>query len=377
MNKAIVIGSDAVNALGLVQSLGREGVDVTAILECEKSELIRHSNYAKEIIPVGNFEEAVEVLLTRFAGEEKIPVFPAGDGVALILAQNYERLEKHFLIEHSTGPYTIEQLMNKELQIELAIKHKFNVPYSVCISKPFCVPETMVYPCIVKPLVSCLGDKRDILIAQNTEELKDILENRVTFSDSVIIQQFIQRDYEYCMMGCAFKNGHVYIPLTDRPVKFNHKLQDTSYINYIEPVAGEIAGEIAKIEAFMKEVKYVGLFSVEFMHDKNRNTLYFTEINFRNDGTNSFIVHCGVNLPYLHYQDLLDLPHKIYTPINKTKKYIWEGIHFSNLINKGISFREWLSDLKGIDGFLYYFKDDKAPFFYQFANKILRKFHLS
>lgn len=42
MNKAIVIGHDAVNALGLVQSLGREGVDVTAILECEKSELIRH-----------------------------------------------------------------------------------------------------------------------------------------------------------------------------------------------------------------------------------------------------------------------------------------------------------------------------------------------
>lgn len=42
MNKAIVIGHDSLNALGLVQSLGREGVDVSAILECEKSELIRH-----------------------------------------------------------------------------------------------------------------------------------------------------------------------------------------------------------------------------------------------------------------------------------------------------------------------------------------------
>ena len=377
MNKAIVIGHDAVNALGLVQSLGREGVDVTAILECEKSELIRHSNYAKEIIPVGDFDEAVEVLLTRFIGQEKIPVFPAGDGVALTLAQNYERLEKHFLIEHLAGTYTMEQLMSKELQIELAIKHKFNVPYSVCLSKSFCVPETMVYPCIVKPLVSCLGDKRDIFIAQNAEELKDILDNRVTFSESVIIQQFIQRDYEYCMMGCAFKDGHVYIPLTDRPVKFNHKLQETSYINYIEPVTGEIAVEVEKIKTLMNEVGYVGLFSVEFMHDKKDGLIYFTEINFRNDGTNSFIVHGGVNLPYLHYQDLLDLPHKKYTPISESKKYIWEGIHFSNLIGKGISFREWLSDLKGVDGFLYYFKDDKAPFFYQFANKVLRKFHLS
>lgn len=376
MNKAIVIGSDAVNALGLVQSLGREGVDVTAILECEKSELIRHSNYAKEIIPVGNFEEAVEVLLTRFAGEEKIPVFPAGDGAALILAQNYERLEKHFLIEHSTGPYTIEQLMNKELQIELAIKHKFNVPYSVCISKPFCVPETMVYPCIVKPLVSCLGDKRDILIAQNAEELKDILENRVSFSESVIIQQFIDKDYEYDMMGCAYKNGEVYIPLSDRMVKFNRQLQGTSTISYIEPLDAEIAVEVEKIRALMNEVGYVGLFSVEFMHNKKDGLIYFTEVNFRNDGENAFIVHEGVNLPFLHFQDLLDQPKKLFTPTTKSRKYIWEGIHFSNLINKGISFREWLSDLKGVDGFLYYFKDDKAPFFYQFANKILRKFHL-
>lgn len=376
MNKAIVIGHDSLNALGLVQSLGREGVDVTAILECEKSELIRHSNYAKEIIPVGDFDEVVEVLLTRFIGEEKIPVFPAADGVALILNQNYEHLEEYFLIEHLTGAYTMEQLMNKELQIELAIKHKFNVPYSVCISKPFCAPEIMVYPCIVKPLVSCLGDKRDILIAQNAEELKDILDNRVTFSESVIIQQFIQRDYEYCMMGCAFKDGHVYIPLTDRPVKFNHKLHEASTINYIEPVTGEIAVEVEKIKTLMNEVGYVGLFSVEFMHDKKDGLIYFTEINFRNDGTNSFIVHGGVNLPYLHYQDLLGLPHKKYTPISESKKYIWEGIHFSNLITRGITFREWLNDLKGVDGFLYYFKDDKAPFFYQFVNKILRKFHL-
>ena len=376
MNKAIVIGHDCVNVLGLVQSLGREGVDVTAILECEKSELIRHSNYAKEIIPVSDFEEVVEVLLTRFAGEEKIPVFPAADGVALILNQNYEHLEEHFLIEHLTGAYTMEQLMSKELQIELAIKHKFNVPYSVCLSKPFCAPETMVYPCIVKPLVSCLGDKRDIFIAQNAEELKDILENRVSFSESVIIQQFIQRDYEYCMMGCAFKDGHVYIPLTDRPVKFNHNLHEASTINYIEPVTGEIAVEVEKIKTLMNEVGYVGLFSVEFMHERNKDIVYFTEINFRNDGTNSFIVHGGVNLPYLHYQDLLGLPHKKYTPISESKKYIWEGIHFSNLITRGITFREWLNDLKGVDGFLYYFKDDKAPFFYQFVNKILRKIHL-
>lgn len=375
MNKAIVIGHDAVNALGLVQSLGREGVDVTAILECEKSYLIRHSNYAKEIIPVSDFDEAVEVLLNRYAGKEKIPVFPAGDGIALTLAKNYERLKENFLMEHLTSAYTMEQLMSKDLQIELAIKHDFNVPYSRCVDKPFCVPEDMVYPCIVKPLVSCLGDKRDILIAQNIKELKEILKNRVSYSESVIIQQFIDKDYEYDMMGCAYKNGDVYIPLSDRMVKFNRQLQDTSTVSYIEPLDAEIAVEVEKIKTLMNEVGYVGLFSVEFMHNRKDGLIYFTEVNFRNDGENAFIVHEGVNLPFLHFQDLIDQQKKVFIPTTNSKKYIWEGVHFSGLMKRSIGIGEWLCDLKGVQGCMYYFKDDKAPFFYQFINKLLRRLH--
>ena len=52
MNKAIVLGSDAVNALGLVQSLGREGVYVIAVLDCKESVLISKSKYAKEILSI-------------------------------------------------------------------------------------------------------------------------------------------------------------------------------------------------------------------------------------------------------------------------------------------------------------------------------------
>lgn len=375
MNKAIVIGHDAVNALGLVQSLGREGINVTAILECKKSGLIRHSNYAKEVITVSDFEEAVDILLTRFVGEEKVPVFPAGDGVALTLANNYERLKEYFLMEHLKGAYTMEQLMCKDLQIELAKKHNFNVPYSMHVSKPFFVPKDMEYPCIVKPLVSCMGDKRDIFIAQNPDELKDILENRISFSESVIIQQFIDKDYEYDMMGCAYKDGEVYIPLSDRMIKFNHLLQDTSTVSYIEPLDTEIAVEVEKIKTLLNEIGYVGLFSVEFMHNKKDGLIYFTEVNFRNDGENAFIVHEGVNLPFLHFQDLIEQPKKIYIPTTKSKKYIWEGIHFSGLMKGSIGIWEWLCDLRGVQGCMYYFKDDKAPFFYQFVNKLLRRIH--
>lgn len=369
MEKAIVIGHDAVNALGLVQSLGREGLYVIAILEGETSYLIKSSKHTREIHFVEELNDVPELLLSKFVGKDKTPLFAAGDGVALMLDRNYDSLKEYFLFEHAYGEYSIEQMMNKELQISLAQKHNFIVPKSFYLHRPFGIPSNMVYPCIVKPLVSCLGDKRDILIAKDEIELKVIFEERVTYSNDVIVQQFIDKDYEYDIMGCTYKDRNVYIPLSDRMVKFNRYLQDTSTVSYIEPLDLEISKEVKKIESLMREVKYVGLFSVEFMHNKQDGEIYFTEINFRNDGENAFIVHEGVNLPFLHYQDLKDLPKRVFTPTTKSKKYIWESIHFNALIYKQISVFEWIHDLIGADGFLYYFKEDKKPFYKQFTHK--------
>lgn len=371
MNKAIVLGSDAVNALGLVQSLGREGVYVIAVLDCKKSVLISKSKYAKEIVNVTNFEQGIDIISEKYLFEEPAVIFPAGDGAALAIEKNSSRFRGMFLFEHIVGEKGLEFYMQKQNQISIAREFNLNVPLSIRVQKGGEAPDKMVYPCIVKPLVSCEGDKRDIHIAEDKAELNEILKNKINFSSEVIVQQYIDKDYEYDMMGCAYKNQEVNIPLSNRMVKFNRHLQDTSTVSYIEPLDPKIAIEIHKIKKLMVKIGYVGLFSVEFMHSKTDDKIYFTEINFRNDGENSFIVHCGVNLPFLHYQDLCGFEKKIYSPITKSKKYIWEGIHFSGLIKKDQSFMSWLSDFKGVDGFLYYFKDDKKPFFYQFANKLL------
>lgn len=107
MNKVIAIGHDAVNALGLVQSLGREGLYVIAILEGESSFLIKSSKHIGEIHFVNEFDEVPNLLLSKFVEEDKIPLFAAGDGVALMLDQNYDKFKGHFLLEHAYGEYTI------------------------------------------------------------------------------------------------------------------------------------------------------------------------------------------------------------------------------------------------------------------------------
>lgn len=375
-NKVIIFGDDCVNSLGLVQSLGREGVQTIAVLKCDKSTLVKSSKYAGEIICIANYSEAIDIFLSKFRNHNDVLIIPSGDGPALTLEKNKDRLGENFIYGGIIKKGSLAHFMRKDNQIALAVQFGFNIPASVKIKRGETIPDNIPLPCIIKPLISCEGDKRDIRILDKIEDVRNHINHNLQFTEEVLIQQFVEKDYEYDIMGCSYKNGVVYVPLSDRMVKFNHKLAETSTVSYIEPLDSQIKVEVEKIEKLMKEIGFVGLFSVEFMHNKKDDKIYFTEINFRNDGENSFIVHGGVNLPYLHYCDLFGLPLKVYNPIKESKKYIWEGVHFSGLIQGDESFKDWIMDLYGCDGFLYYFKDDRKPFFAQFFNKIKSKLHL-
>lgn len=371
MERAIVFGQEGVNAVGLVQSLGREGVFVISVLVGKRSSIIRHSRYSGEIYFVPDFDAGLDLMLAKCVFDEPVVIFPAGDGAAVFLDKNRGKLQQGFVFEYIKGSKDIAFCMNKLNQVQLARDHGFNVPYSVRLVKGDEVPVDMVYPCIVKPLVSCEGDKRDILIACDSKQLSTILKERLQYTTEVIVQQRINRDYDYNMVGCACANGDVHIPLSIRAIKFNHKVQDAKTVCIVEPLDTKIDSDVKKMKNLMRDLGYVGLFAVECMHNLDDDKIYFTEINFRNDGLNSFIVNSGVNLPYLHYMDLHNLPLKDYVPLEKSKKYIWEANHLSALKRRSITIWEWLRDLIGVNGFLYYFKDDKGPFYYQFINPIL------
>lgn len=372
MKKAIVFGPGGVNALGLVQSLGREGIYVICVLT-NTSRIIEHSRYCSMMYTVPDFESAVECVLQKCVCEEMTAIFPSGDGAAVVLDQNRERLKENFVFESIKQGKSIAYYMNKLVQVKLAYKHGFNIPFSMQLSKGDNAPADFPYPCIVKPLVSCEGDKRDIMIARDKEELANILNHQLLFTTEVIVQQHIDRDFDYNMVGCSCGNGVVHIPLSIRATKFNHKVQDAKTVCYVEPLDERISNEVEKMKSLMSDIGYVGLFAVECMHNRNDDKIYFTEINLRNDGLNSFIVNSGVNLPYLHYLDMHNLPTKDYVPITKSKKYIWEANHISALKRHSISIWEWLKDLIGVNGFLYYYKDDKGPFYYQFLGALISK----
>ena len=98
---------------------------------------------------------------------------------------------------------------------------------------------------------------------------------------------------------------------------------------------------------------------------KTDGKFYFTEINLRNDGAESFVTKYGANLPLNHIEDLLGEPLTVQTE-EHPGYYIWDMHHLKSLLSRDISIFTWIKEIQMSKGFLMYFKEDKKPFFRQY-----------
>ena len=172
---------------------------------------------------------------------------------------------------------------------------------------------------------------------------------------------------------CGLKNGECLIPAVENKLTLYPKYVGLECLANMQPLAD--VQIIRSIQKLIKAIGYVGVFSVEMMHCKHDDKFYFTEINLRNDGANSFVYKYGVNLPLNHIEDLLDKPLTSFAEYHPGY-YIWDMHHFLSLVHREISLKDWFSELRMSQGFLTYFPDDKKPFFKQYTNWILSKLHL-
>lgn len=373
MKKLVVVfGNDHTNSVGVIQSLGKLGYTSVGLLFGVDSGLVKSSKYSTKIISAKDPQSCIDKLLSdKPQTTHKIPIIACCDIAALTLEHNAEQLKEHFVFEHSVH-YTLSDLAKKENQVVLAQVAGFHVPQSWNLQDSKVIPAGVSYPCLIKPLVSCEGAKSDIRVCRSREELEKNL-NSLGHTKNVLLQQYIERDYEISILGCGLKNGKCIIPVIENKLTLYPKYVGLECLANMQPLEdGPIKSSIEKL---IENIGYVGLFSVEMMHCKADGKFYFTEINLRNDGAEALVTKYGANLPVNHVEDLLDLP------LTKQKEfhpgyYIWDMHHFLSLVHREISFVEWLKEIKKSQGFMLYFKEDKKPFFKQYSNWILSKLHL-
>lgn len=306
--------------------------------------------------------------------KEIIPVIASCDSAALVLEENTERLRNTFVFEYTTQ-YTLQELFVKEQQVKLAGEAGFNVPKSFLLKElkdMNALPVGFSYPCIIKPLVSCQGAKSDIRVCRSLDELNNNI-NSLQHTKKVLLQQYIERDYEISILGCGLKNGEVLIPCVENKLTLYPKNVGLECLANMQPLDDESI--IRPIKKLINEIGYVGPFSVEMMHCRLDNKFYFTEINLRNDGANGFVFKYGFNLSLNHVEDMLNLP---LTKFNSFRPgyYIWEMHHTLSLAHRELKISQWISELRKSQGFLTYLPEDRRPFFKQYVNWVLFTLHL-
>lgn len=357
MNRVVVIGGDHHNTLGVIRALGEKNIfpDVLIVSKDGKSFVVS-SKYVNQAHIIRGNSEIVPFLIERYGKmQEKTVVICCQDASSSEVDLHADELKKICFVPGAAEQGRITFLMNKQRMSELAEECGFDIPKTVYPDHAM-KENDIPFPCIVKPLVSKEASKEDIRICNHICEVNQSL-NALGIGN-VQVQQFIDKAFEYQLIGCS-TNKDVIIPGVSvilRPCKGSN----TSFLHY-EPLEPGFC-EIEKCMDFVKRTGYKGLFSMEFLRDKQGKD-YFMEINFRNDGNGICVTTAGVNLPYIWYLNCIGKDYIAEANKQIMPKYVMpDSAEIRLLVTKQINLFQYLGDLLKTDRFMEFDRKDQKPF---------------
>ena len=372
-NDVIVIGSDHHNTLGVVESLGMAGLMPHVIIVSKTAvpnSFVLKSKYCKGQGFSTTYDDLIPLLHNLFGHRtsEKPVVITTNDQAASLLDHHLDELSAFLQLPGTGKQGELEYWMDKLNMIQLAKSVGMNIPETITVKRGETVKD-FVFPCITKSVSTLKGAKTNLRICSNIDELNGFL-SRQTQYDEVQVQQFIDKDFEYQFIGCSINGGReITIPGRTHIVRPNG-FDNNFHKEFVEN-DNSFNDVLEQTKAFIRQTHYSGLFSVEFLRDKN-GTDYFLEMNFRNDGGAICVTASGTNLPYLWYLSQTDynafqsqLEASTFTPVIYTPIF-----HYFYCMTSGeVSFKEWLRNNRRSNQFSTYFSNDTAPFWQHLKNE--------
>ena len=366
-----IVGGNHHNTLGVVRSLGEQGIskkNIQVLLvgdHIPPTNIISVSKYVlKENVACSeSYGDIILWLQTLAADGIKRVVICCSDGASEMVISHQESLSDSYYLP--TTDVDICQLMKKDVQDSYAADCQLHIPKSIVIA-PNEKYDWHCYPCISKPLKSIIGaGKDDICVASTEKELEKILGTIET--PKVQIQEFIAKKIEFQLIGCSLNKGeNIIIPGYTRILR-QPKNTNTGYLAYA-PIR-ELDYDAKAVQNFIKKIGYSGLFSIEFIRDKN-GTDYFLEINMRNDGNAYCVKSAGVNLPFIWcyysvFGQLPDLP----LSFDKTIRFIPDFNDLKVALSQGHGMT-WLSDFVKAESHSIYNGRDIKPFLVELVQQV-------
>ena len=357
----IVFALEHYNPLGLIRSLGENGINPIYFSIKRRQEVATLSKYISKLYRANTVEEGYNLLLKEYGNfdYEHRPIILFSDDKSVgYFDLHYDEIKDKFICYNAGKTGRINEFLDKKRILEIAKKFGFNVLDSYVVKKGE-IPNGLIYPIITKDISPNSGSwKSDVFICKNEDELKNAYE-KIT-SPKVLIQRFVNKKNEYALEGFSINQGKEMMIVTSLTWKY---LIEGYYSPYHDVFPFNNLEMEEKLRKMFAEIGFEGIFEVEFLIDED-GTYYFLEINFRASAWNHSGSIAGMPLSYLWVKSTVN------GKINPNDKKCFEPftdmsevIDFGKRVDSGkISLAQWLLEFKQAKGTYIYDAQDPEPF---------------
>jgi predicted ATP-grasp superfamily ATP-dependent carboligase len=305
---AVVIGGDY-QGLGIVRSLGRQGVPVHVI--DDEHSIARFSRYASSALRVPDLrtpESTLKALLQlgRLNELNGCVLYPTRDETVAVLSQQRSQLSQYFRVP-TPGWETIRWIWDKRNTYQMAEKLDIPTPRTWLFHKERDLADidghlpVAIKPAIKEHFVHATGDK--CWRADAPWQLRRLFTRaqRYVPADEIMLQDIIPGDGDHQFAYCAFfKEGRAVASIVVQRRR-QHPLEFGRASTYVESVD---VPELERLSVrFLSAIDYYGLVEVEFKRDPRNGKFCLLDVNGRTWGYHTIGRPAGVDFPALLLSD--------------------------------------------------------------------------
>lgn len=372
----IVFGQEHYNPLGIVRTLGENGIRPSVIVYGGGLRLTSKSKYAARVCSVGTIEEAYAELLSLVSrcGDAKPFVLTSDDTTESYLDERYDELHGKIFFFNAGKAGRVTSFMDKGAILSVAEAHGLKVLKTV-VTECGVVPKGLEYPVITKAITPTVGAwKNDMHICRDELELRKAFES--IRSDEVLVQKYIVKKNELCMEGFAGPGGRDMMVTIASTYNYYLPMSYSPYMTVRNLDSPQLEGRLRELIA---DIGFTGVFEIEFLEDEE-GRLWFSEINFRNS-TWSYASTCAGMPLALMWADSQLQGRVDNTLLRKVPDGFTAMVELDDCrerLKKGkVSLAAWFSDFRKADC-KYYLgrRGDFAPVVSVLGGVLLRKLRL-
>lgn len=256
--------------------------------------------------------------------------------------------------------------MSKSVQKELAREAGLPVVNS-CIIKTengaFEIPETVAYPCFIKPNISKNGSKTKMRRCDSEQELREAIIEISEIKDvEMLVEDFVEIGREYSILGISTKEGAIGPGFFGAEEGGQAEHRGVAVTGQVLPCNKTPEWEklIKDTVEFIGNLNFDGLYDVDYIETVD-GKLYFVEVNMRFGGSGYAITESGINLPgmFADYM-LLGKPIDMECKLEETgKRFVSEKVLIEEYIKNRISMTRLNEIMNDVD--IHFIKNNNDP----------------